>query len=239
MTSSDFDRQRLNDLKNNITNEQDSIDVGIIVALREEFRELMKQLPSSRKAIKDLQTGVYDYLFEWPVENDVPYYCGVTMVGAMGPSRAALATERFISRRQPKTIVMLGIAAGLDKDVKLGDVVLTTDINMYLERGKVVDGEKEETFEIKAGGSYYRCSEDLVQSCLNLEFAHPDFYQKWQSESKTDLTSEISSEELNDLLQKDYLRDKSEFIDGSIASGPVVGAAEEFIKWLKKLIEII
>ncbi len=216
-------------------NEKDSVEVGIIVALREEFRELMKQLPSERKAIKDEQTGVYDYHFEWSVEDAISYSCAATFIGEMGPSKASLACERFINRCQPKTIVMLGIAAGLDKDVKLGDVVLAKDVNMYLERAKIVDGQAEETFEIQPGGSAYLCSEYLLKASLNLEFAHSNIYQKYQLDSETDLSKSISVEQLDQLIQKEYIRNQAEFIDGPIASGPVVGAAKQFIKWLKDI----
>ncbi len=221
--------------KPTVMSEKDSVDVGIIVALREEFRELMKQLPSEHKAIKDEQTGIYDYHFEWSVEDATPYSCAATFIGAMGPPKASLACERFINRCQPKTIVMLGIAAGLDKDVKLGDVVLATDVNMYLERAKIVDGQAAETFEIQPGGSAYRCSEYLLQASLNLEFAQSNIYQKYQSNSEANLSTSISADQLEQLLQKEYIRKQAEFIDGSIASGPVVGAAKQFIEWLKKI----
>ena len=216
--------------------ERDSVEVGIIVALKEEFRELFPQLPSPTP-IKDEQTGVYDYLFQWQwsVENVAPYRCAATFIGAMGPNRAALACERFIHRRQPKTIVMLGIAAGLDKDVKLGDVVLTTDVNMYLERAKIVDGQKEETFEIEAGGAYYRCSDDLVQASLNLEFAHLNLYQQWKVDSEAYLKKFVPEEQFGQLLQKNAIREQPEFINGAITSGPVVGAAAQFVNWLKKI----
>ena len=222
-------------VNNSMTMNNDSVEVGIIVALREEFKELMKQLPSERKAIKDEQTGVYDYHFEWSVEDALPYNCAATFVGDMAPSKASLACERFINRCQPKTIVVLGIAAGLDKDVKLGDVVLVKDVNMYLERAKIVDGQAAETFEIQPGGSAYRCSENLLQASLNLEFAHSSIYQKFLSDNEVDLSTSISSEQLEKLIQKEYIRNQAEFIDGSIASGPVVGAAKQFIEWLKKI----
>ena len=210
--------------------EKDSVEVGIIVALREEFRELHSFLPSP-ESILDSETGFYDYMFKWPVTNDASYYCAATMIGEMGPTEAALACEQFINRRQPKTIVMLGIAAGLNEDVKLGDVVLVKDVNMYLERAKAVDGKTGETFEFQPGGTPYSCSKNLVRASLNLESAHSNLYQQWQSVSKTDLTND----QFNELLQKHYIREQPVFLSGSIASGSVVGAAKPFVGWIKKI----
>lgn len=207
------------------------IDIGIIIALREEFRELYSQLPSPQ-AIADPETGVTDYLFQWGSTN--PYQCAATFIGDMGTDKAALATDRFNKRRQPKTIVMLGIAGGIDKDVKLGDVVVATSVNNYLSKGKAVPGAGE-SFTFSPGGDPYRCSYELVQSALHLEFAHYQLYQQWQANSQQKLTEAVACEHRTKLLQQGYVREKAEFIQGPIASGPVVGAAKEFITWLKQI----
>ncbi|PSF34942.1 hypothetical protein C7H19_18220 [Aphanothece hegewaldii CCALA 016] len=201
-------------------------DIGIIVALREEFRELFSQLPSPQ-AIKDEETGVTDYLFKW--EKTVIYHCAATFVGDMGLEKAALATERFIKRRQPKTVVMLGIAGGMSRDVKLGDVVVVTTANNYLDRGKAVTGG-EETFTFEMGGDTYRCSDDLARAVQDMEFAHSQLYREWQEEARKRKEAQLPSE----LPQKEWLRDKPEFVHGAIASGSVVGATQPFIDWLKK-----
>ncbi len=224
-------------VKSSEISDQKPIDVGIIIALEEEFKvlheQLHEQLPSPI-SIKDEQTGNYDYLFHWSVPNtSSSYSCAATFFGDMGPSKAALACERFLNRRQPKTIVMLGIAGGLNTDVKLGDIVLMTGVNLYLERAKAVDGQ-EETFEIKPGGDFYRCSDDLVQASSNLKFAHSNLYQRWQADSHYLLEKLIPKERLDQLLNVDWVRKEPIIVKGSVASGPVVGASEQFTNWLKK-----
>ncbi len=212
--------------------DRSSIDLGIIIALEEEFEVLYEQL-ASPISIKDEQTGNYDYLFQWPLENNSSSYsCAATFFSDMGPSKAALACERFLARRQPETIVMLGIAGGLNTDVQLGDVVLVTMVNLYLERSKAIEGQ--ETFEIKPGGDFYRCSDDLVQASSNLKFAHSNLYRQWQTDSQEVLDKLIPSQRLNQLLSAEWVREKPSIIKGSVASGPVVGASEKFTSWLKK-----
>jgi nucleoside phosphorylase len=208
-----------------------SIDIGMIVALKEEFRELFSQLPSPQ-AIKDPETGVSDYLFEWG--SPFPYQCAATFVGDMGLEKAALATDRFIKRRQPATIVLLGIAGGIAQDVNLGDVVVVTSVNNYLTKGKAVSGEGE-SFTFEAGGDPYRCSDDLVRAVQDLEFAHSQLYQQWQGNCRERLKEASSAEQIAELFQKNYLRETAGLIEGAIASGPVVGAAKEFIRWLKQI----
>src|SRR5688572_440522 len=111
--------------------------MGIIVALREEFRELRRYFPDARP-VKDAQTGASDYLFEWNAGPEESFRCAAMFVGTMGPTEAALAAERFLNRQSPTTIVVLGIAAGIHHDVKLGDVVMATHITRYLDRAKIV-----------------------------------------------------------------------------------------------------
>ncbi|NEO98248.1 MAG: 5'-methylthioadenosine/S-adenosylhomocysteine nucleosidase [Symploca sp. SIO2E9] len=204
-----------------------TVDIGIIIPLKEEFSELHKQLPSPQKS-EDKETGATDYSFEWG-----SYQCVTTFVGEMGLEKAALATDRFIKRCQPTTIVLLGIAGGIDEDVKLGDVVVAKSVNNYLAKAKAVPGDNN-SFTFDAGGDPYRCSDDIVRRIQNLDFAHSEIYHQWQENCTERQRKTIAGEQLAELLQKDYLRETVKFTEGPIASGPVVGAAKEFISWLKK-----
>jgi nucleoside phosphorylase len=194
------------------------VDIGIIIALKEEFREFFKHL-SNPESFKDEETGVTDYLF-FP-EKAQNCKCAATFVGDMGPEKAALATDRFIQRRQPKTIVMLGIAGGMSKDVKLGDVVVVKTANNYLHKGKAITDGESFTFEM--GGDPYSCSNDLVRAVQDLEFAHASLFQEWQQEAK-------NRKDQDSLSQLEI----PQFVEGAIASSSVVGASETFVKWLKQ-----
>ena len=160
------------------------------------------------------------------------YSCVATFVGDMGPTAAALATDRFIHRRDPKTIVMLGIAAGID-DVRLGDVVVANHVGRYLENAKIVPGDK--TFEIKPGGDSFPCSQDLFHATQNFEFAHSNLHRQWQSSAQALLAKLVPDEPRSKLAEKDWLGSTPRLAEGPIASGPVVVAAEEFINWVKSL----
>ena len=210
------------------SNTEAPTDVGVIVALREEFTELYEQLPSPQP-IRDGKTGSFDYLFAQPADTG-SYRCAATFVGDMGPTDAALAAERFLDRRRPRTIVMLGIAAGIDKEVKLGDVIVATSVGRYLERAKVVDGAGA-SFDIRPGGDAFPCSQDLVRSAQNLEFAYPQLYQAWQKAGCEDLAKTVP--QWRQLSAKGWLADKPAYLAGAVASGPVVAAASVFVSWVR------
>jgi nucleoside phosphorylase len=206
-------------------------DVGIIVALPDEFRELHNTLPSPH-VIKDERTGASDYLFTRPVSNRAAYRCAATFVGFMGPTAAALATERFLNRQRPKTIVMLGIAAGISEDVQLGDVIMATYVGRYLDHAKIVSG-KGKTFEIRPGGDAFSFSLDLIRASLELEFAHKGYFESWQQAGDAELSQLVADEHRAKLRERDWVRKWPRFVAAPVASGPVVAASEEFINWVK------
>ncbi len=70
------------------------IDIGIIIALKEEFREFKSEFVDLQHE-KDLDTGIHYYIFKWPSNSD-GYDCVATFIGDMGPEAAALATQEFI-----------------------------------------------------------------------------------------------------------------------------------------------
>src|SRR5262249_52159204 len=97
-------------------------DVAIVIALKEEFEELYRAIEQSCRAERDLLTGNYDYLFEHPGgKEQPPFKCVATFAGEMGPTESALETERLMRKWNPRNVVNLGIAAGIHKDVNVGD----------------------------------------------------------------------------------------------------------------------
>jgi nucleoside phosphorylase len=207
-----------------------AIDVGVIIALKEEFGHFHEALPWVTGHI-DRATGHYDYLFSYPQTGANGYRCASTFVGGMGPERAALATDRFIVRRQPTTVVMLGIAAGIDKDVRLGDVVVGTFVDNYLSGARVVSGTT--AVEFQPAGDPYRCSDDLVSAIRNIEFAHRETFEHFINEATEDLNRRVRGEHQQQLMHDDLLSPSPRLVDGPIACGPVVAAAKEWVDWVR------
>ena len=159
----------------------EACDVGIIVALDEEFRELSRELGRQLKPYRDEESEQYFYLFNYPSrDGSSPYSCVATFVGEMGPTAAALFTEKLRTRWRVKTIVNVGIAAGLDTDVKLGDVIAVSLADGYLERSKATRTADGSGFCFELSGEPFRPSHQLLESCGNFEFAHFAHHAAWQ-----------------------------------------------------------
>src|SRR5260221_13828588 len=106
------------------------MDVGIVIALREEFTEIYKEIKNRCKPLQDAETGRYYYLFEHAgAKTNHKYKCVATFVGEMGSIKAGLLTQQLLNQWEPRTLVMLGIAASLSKDAQLGDVIIASQVD--------------------------------------------------------------------------------------------------------------
>lgn len=204
------------------------VDLGIIIALPEEFREFLNIL----KALKIKYTcqkcdGHYYYLFERQVPNDgQPYQCIVTLIGGMGPTKAGLFTDRLLERWQPATVINIGIAGGIHKDIKAGDVLVADQVDNYFVLGKAVEGG------FQHGGEVYRSTWDYIQGVSNLEFAYEKEYKQWLSICRRNFKGCIPENKRDDLLKAGLLLEQVRLMKGHLASGPVVGSVKSFSNWI-------
>ncbi|HUS10775.1 MAG TPA: hypothetical protein VMZ30_09940 [Pyrinomonadaceae bacterium] len=212
------------------------VDIGIVIALPEEFAEFHNQISKDCEIAYDSDSGSYYYLFEHSVNAGLCYSCVATLVGDMGPTQTGLATQRLGNLYHPDTFVMLGIAGGISNDVRLGDVIIASQVEAYLENSKAVGNETNKNeFSFEVSGESYRTSAALVTFSLNFPFVHGAEFQRWQQDCSAVLVSLFSNEEtLGGLITKDLIRTGPHLLAGHIASGPTVGAAKPFIAWLKR-----
>lgn len=213
-------------------------DLGIVIALKEEFREFFPEIKRF-EIDKDPVSGRYYYLFEQPCKESPPYRCVASFVGDKGEKKAALVTDHIIRTWKTKTIVVIGIGASMNKDVAVGDVVVAKQVDSYIEDSKAVvqkksSGKKKSSgFSFKFGGEVYRASGDLIKFVQNFEFIKEDLFQSWMKTCSKNLKGALSKDEMDKLLSKKILHEFPKLLDGNIASGPTVGAAEAFTEWLK------
>ncbi len=211
-----------------------SMDVGIVIALREEFAEFYNEIKTRCKAFRDEETGRYYYQFEHTsMDSKDQYRCIATFAGEIGLVKASLITQRLISQWRPRTLVMLGIAAALSKDVRIGDVVIASQVDAYLENSKAIPATGRDGYVFSFSGEVYRSSSDLLNTIRNFEFAHGEFFQDWQARCTQELHQFLPKEILEQLTARKRLRDQVQMFDGHLASGPTVGAALDFKDWLK------
>ena len=122
----------------------------------------------------------------------------------------------------------------MSNDVSLGDVVVATVVDSYLDRSKAVAGVAKRSFEFELSGEAFRCSGDLVKAVQNLEFAHYPLYQNWLDRCAVAMSKSMPEETRTSLLEAGLLQEQVSLHEGHIASGVTVGATTAFNNWLKK-----
>jgi nucleoside phosphorylase len=212
-----------------VDDDQIRVDIGIVIALKEEFKEIF---PSIKP--RPIPGGdVYYYLFNWGGNGSRLYDCVATFVGGMGGIKAALTTDRLVSRFSPATVINLGIAGSMSEEVVVGDVIVAEQADEYMYESKAIDIENGEGFTFKLSGDPYKSTPACVGHAKNLEFAHEGAINEWCGDAEQCLKGLMGEKERFGLLHKEILRPRPKVETGHIASSTIVGASEVFSKWLK------
>jgi nucleoside phosphorylase len=124
------------------TNSSPPIDVAVITALKIE-REAMCQHLENLEVVQDENQPLTYYRGSLPLSGVADRYeVVVVQLESMGNVRAGVTTTELLSRWEPHTVIMVGIAGGIRGRVRLGDVVVA-DAVYYYELAKIVaDGQQ-------------------------------------------------------------------------------------------------
>ena len=212
---------------------EESIDIGIVIALKEEFRVLHSRIEADVKTWKGPITNEVFYLFEIVDNEGTPYRCAAVFAGEKGNLESALITDHLKLYFDPKTVVNIGIAASVDDDLSLADVIVADQINLYMYSTAANASETGDGFEFQLGQRVFQISDIHRQMINNFEFTHKDSFIKWGEECNNDLLSSVPKD-LTDKLRKEGLIKDRFFSDvAHLSTGPIVGKSEAFSKWLK------
>lgn len=209
-------------------NSEDNADLGIVVALHEEFRELLLMCGNYTQHKNEKITA---YRF-----NRGDYRLVAAFVGDMGRAQAGRVAERMIDQWRPKSIVVMGIAAGIHEDLRVGDVYVPSQANEYMQDAKAVPNRKSQTqFVLVPGAPSRRADYALMDAVRNLEFGAPSIYRDFVSTCKEDLEQLLQDRtKREELVAKNLIRSNVAVLaDGHVATGEVVGAAKAFTKWIR------
>jgi nucleoside phosphorylase len=204
------------------------VDLGIIVALEEAFRELIDLCGPYTTHNDGLLTA---YRFQHG-----SYSIVATFVGDMGESHTTRVTERMISVWHPESIVVVGIAASIHDDLRIGDVFMPTKTFQYIQNSKTYsrDGERA-GFSIITGTPTYYADDTLQSAVRHFEYVSPDIYQRFRRECRQDIETLLPNESVRHRLLKDgILRDEITLVaHGNVATGPVVASSSAFFQWIR------
>jgi len=193
-----------------------NIDVGIITVIPTEIEALFSSLNIDIAAIEEHESP----LRYWKI--NVFSQCSARMLsvvvsfvsGNSGNTEAAITTTNFLRDWYPRLMCLIGISAGINGKVKIGDVVVPYQIHDRCM--KVFSDGKYMT----RGASYKRV--DPLERLLKL---HPLSQNEFEVSSETQLSADI----LASLgIAKNKGMDENEFsgnlsiIDGSLASDNVL-----------------
>ncbi|APR86270.1 Hypothetical protein A7982_11619 [Minicystis rosea] len=210
-----------------MTNGTAQVDIGIVIALHEEGKELLA-LVDRREPCGD--GTMNSYLFQRG-----SYRCVLTIVGPMGETEAARVTERQITIFKPACVVNIGISGGIHKDVRVGDVFVPSHVEQYMQDAKSTPTEQG-GFAIVPGAPQVEPSYEAYTRASGFELSHEALFDAWRTEAKADLARLLPDEEKRSKLwATDMVRAEAEILtNGHEACGPVVGAAVAFSEWIRR-----
>jgi nucleoside phosphorylase len=207
------------------------VDIGIVIALDEEFSEIFPQIESTSVFIEGINQ--YFYQFERGANDSEKYLCVATFIGGMGIGKSAVIADRLINQFKPATVINIGIAGSMDKDVIVGDVVLAEQADDYLYAAKAIISDNSHDFGFQFSGDPYKSSLAYVRHAQNLKYAYSQANTDWLATCEAKLKELVSQQVLWGLLHKGLIRERPALMTGDIASGSIVGATDVFVQWLK------
>ncbi len=193
-----------------------NVDLAVIVALKEEFIHLFERIRARPYTIRTI--GGIDY-FECSISQSTDqkeaYSCVAVLVGEMGGIRTSTAVAHLFGAWDVTTVCIVGLAGSMDSDVMLGDLVIATTIDNYLESGKVLG---DDTPLLSLSGDVYRASESIVARTRTWQFSHLQSFEGWQRETRQHRSEALGATG----AAEDHLRSEPMIWHGHLASGPIV-----------------
>lgn len=208
---------------------RDRADIAVLVALDEEFEQLAK-LVKFGKGIADGHGGYY-FPFTTPNVHG-EYRCIAKLIGEMGISAARGPAARMLDHWTPAVAVMVGIAASLDDGIKLGDVVMATQIDAYDSNSKVV-ATRRGGIEYQHRGTVFRGDPRLIAAIRDLRFAHEAEFDAFVSACAEECAALLSDAQ-GKLPATEFLSPRPSVHRVHVASGSVLGSAAGFKRWLRR-----
>lgn len=204
------------------------VDLGIVVALRDDFRELRAmggefvQHPSDKLTSYRFKYGDYEIV--------------AAFVGDTGQAQAGRVAERLIDVWRPESIVSMGFAAGVHEDLRVGDVYVPTQADEYIQGAKAIANPQDPSaFVLVPGGPARRTDYKLIDAVRNLEFGHAAIYERFVDACVDNLKQLVpDADKRQRLSEQNLIRPRVALVaEGHVATGPVDETTEAFSTWIR------
>jgi nucleoside phosphorylase len=199
-----------------------SADIAVLVPLKEEFRVFFAEIKSYIRA-SDKRNGRTFHFFDW---NGIR--CVTAMVGDPGETKAGLVALDLVKEFNATHLVVMGIAGALENDLRVGDVVVATVVDRYLENSKAQDSP-DGGFKLIPSGECYRPNAIILNRIKNFEFDEQEAFLEWQKAAAIARLPNGATVP----IQSPHIRNNPTLYEGHIASGSSVSGADAFKAWLK------
>jgi nucleoside phosphorylase len=199
-------------------------DLGLIIALREEF--------DCAREMLDFEDGFFDggyYLYPFSVpDSDIRGICLV--LHDMGPTHTGVAATHLLDRHPVKALALTGIAGALDGAFRLGDVVVASSVDEYFHRALARSDASGEGFDFDSGSVAWRGGRDITAFANNFRYSggRTGEFADWRARGKD------RREAIGLPRDPNLAGDQPDYFVAAIASGSVVGAAKGFADWLRR-----
>jgi nucleoside phosphorylase len=197
-------------------------DVGLIVPLQEEFDYIVEVCPAAKSHLRD--TDYYIELTGPQGERIIS-----VVLDRMSAVNASVATERLLRDFDVSVLAMVGLGGALDRDLRLGDVVIPSHVEAYLEESKAVSAESGSGFEFKLAGSPFNTPTSIT-NLVNAMKRMPEtaaVVREWrEGAAAVNPGEEFLPKILSNTQRSSIWRAQPNWYVAPMASGPTVGAAQ-------------
>ena len=194
-------------------------DVGIVVALSEEFGYLTELLPLAESIQFE---GTHLYRLDL-----TPVSAICCLAGQMGTLPAMSAANRLLKFAEVKVLVLLGLAGAIDSGVEVGDVVVADEVNEFQASSKAestIDG-----YKVQYSGRHRSLEFAIKESIRHFQYACPDGFRRWQAQIADDFNAiDVPNKEAVCSLPANLHL-------GPMASGNIVAASSAFLDEIRRI----
>lgn len=203
-------------------------DAAVLITSDHEFEQFAEVVELARP-IRDKQGGHY-FPFEAPGD-ERPYRGVAQLIGEASTLAAHGPATRMLERWQPRVAVMIGVAASLDDRIKLGDVVVATQIDAYDAIWQIQVGPGGMT--VRHQGTVFQADWQLLAAVTPAPFLDRKEFEEFARACSNDCDAVLMPGTRNRLQKSKLLSLPPTIHRGHVASGNVVTEAAEFAQSLR------
>lgn len=203
-----------------------AFDACLIIPLREEF-DYARDILRFDSPIRD---GSY-FLHPFTVAGS-PITGIAVVLFEMGLGSSAVAATHLLERYQFRVLGLVGIAGALSTKLRLGDVVVASSVNEYLQGAKARPGATDDTVEFELGGVSWQAAPEIVSYANNFRYLTDAGagFTSWRERARERLDPGLAARPSIPALVSAY----PDYLVGPIATGDIVSASAAFARWLRR-----